>query len=290
MSNDEFEIRALTTRDEYEACVELQRDIWGQDFVDVVPATILMVSQRVGGVASGAFDPSGRLTGFVFGISGFRDRVAVHWSDMLAVRPDARRQGLGRRLKLHQRETLLAAGIKKVYWSFDPLMAGNARFNLVTLGALPVEYIADMYGDTSSELHQGLDTDRLIIEWRLTEPAVERALAGNPRHLPDEARTAPVISTHQTGADTTPLPPAPWVRLEIPDDAEHLKATAPEVAQKWQFSFRRVFTAYLNEGQAHVIGVCRDETTGCYFYAVDTTAPSDDTSSISNAPRSKGAR
>ena len=94
MSNDEFEVRALATRSEYEACVELQRDIWGQDFVDVVPATILMVSQRVGGVASGAFDPSGRLVGFVFGISGLRDRVAVHWSDMLAVRPDATRRAV----------------------------------------------------------------------------------------------------------------------------------------------------------------------------------------------------
>ena len=289
MSNDEFEVRALATRSEYEACVELQRDIWGQDFVDVVPATILMVSQRVGGVASGAFDPSGRLVGFVFGISGFRDQVAVHWSDMLAVRPDARRRGLGRRLKLHQRETLLAAGIKKIYWSFDPLIAGNAHFNLVTLGALPVEYIVDMYGDTSSELHQGLDTDRLIIEWCLTEPAVERALAGDPRYLPDAARTGPVIPTHQTGADATALPRAPWVRLEIPADVEHLKATAPELAREWQFSFRRAFTAYLNEGQGRVIGICRDETTGRYFYAVDTTAgmglpPSNDT------PRANGAR
>ena len=287
MSNDEFEVRALATRSEYEACVELQRDIWGQDFVDVVPATILMVSQRVGGVASGAFDPSGRLVGFVFGISGFRDRVAVHWSDMLAVRPDARRRGLGRRLKLHQREILLAAGIKKIYWSFDPLMTGNARFNLVTLGALPVEYIVNMYGDTSSELHQGLDTDRLIIEWRLTEPAVERALAGEPRYLPDAARTGPVIPTNQTGAAATGLPRAPWVRLEIPADVEHLKATAPELAREWQSSFRRAFTAYLNEGQGCAIGIFRDETTGRYFYAVDTTAgiarPPD-------TPRSDGAR
>ena len=289
MSNDEFEVRALATRSEYEACVELQRDIWGQDFVDVVPATILMVSQRVGGVASGAFDPSGRLVGFVFGISGFRDQVAVHWSDMLAVRPDARRRGLGRRLKLHQRETLLAAGIKKIYWSFDPLIAGNARFNLVKLGALPVEYIVDMYGDTSSELHQGLDTDRLIIEWCLTEPAVERALAGDPRYLPDAALTGPMIPTHQTGAEAIALPRAPWVRLEIPADVEHLKATAPELAREWQFSFRRAFTAYLNAGQGHVIGICRNETTERYCYAVDTTAgmalpPSDDT------PRFNGAR
>ena len=123
VSDDQVTIRPLETRAEHEACVALQRDIWGQDFADVVPATILMVSQQVGGVASGAFDARGRLIGFVFGISGVRNRVTAHWSDMLAVRPEARGRGLGRRLKLHQRELLLAVGIERVYWTFDPLVA-----------------------------------------------------------------------------------------------------------------------------------------------------------------------
>ena len=170
MSDDQVTIRPLETRVEYEACVALQRDIWGRDFVDVVPATILMVSQQVGGVASGAFDAEGRLVGFVFGISGVRDRVTAHWSDMLAVRPEARGRGLGRRLKLHQRELLLAVGIERVYWTFDPLVARNARLNLMTLGASPVEYVSNMYGDTGSRLHRWLDTDRFIVEWRLAGP------------------------------------------------------------------------------------------------------------------------
>ncbi|TDI25458.1 MAG: GNAT family N-acetyltransferase, partial [Acidobacteria bacterium] len=70
MSDEQVTIRPLETRAEYKACVALQRDIWGRDFQDLVPATILMVSQQVGGVASGAFDAEGRLVGFVFGISG----------------------------------------------------------------------------------------------------------------------------------------------------------------------------------------------------------------------------
>ena len=83
-------IRPFASRAECDACVRLQRETWGEDFVDVVPATILMVSQRVGGVSAGAFDADGRLLGFVFGISGIRAGELVHWSDMLAVRPEAR--------------------------------------------------------------------------------------------------------------------------------------------------------------------------------------------------------
>lgn len=295
MSNDEFKIRPLANRDECEACVELQQNIWGRDFVDVVPATILMVSQRIGGVASGAFDPSGQLVGFVFGISGIRDRVGVHWSDMLAVRPHARRRGLGRRLKLHQREVLLAAGVKKVYWSFDPLVARNARFNLETLGASPVEYVPDMYGNTASVLHQGLDTDRLVVEWHLTEPGVERTLAGEPKYLPKAALTGPVVPIHPTRIDTTPLPRVPWVRLELPADIEQLKTTALESARHWQLGLRRAFTTYLNEGHARVVGMYRDNITKRCFYAVDTTAREtmptpDSTVDMSGTLKLKGVR
>ena len=281
VSVDQVTIRPLETRAEYEACVALQRDIWGRDFADVVPATILMVSQRVGGVASGAFDAEGRLVGFVFGISGVRDRVMAHWSDMLAVRPEARGRGLGRRLKLHQRELLLAAGIERVYWTFDPLIARNARLNLTTLGASPVEYVSNMYGDTGSRLHRGLDTDRFIVEWRLRDPAVERLLAGTPAHLPAAAQEGPIVTIAVSGAAVeatidpldrdAPLPDAPWVRVELPPDVAQLKVNAPDMARRWQQSLRRAFTTYLNAGHARVAGVHADTDTGRWFYAVDTT-------------------
>ena len=272
MSDPQIRIRPLESRAEYEACVALQRDIWGEDFQDVVPATILMVSQQVGGLASGAFDTDGRLVGFVFGISGLRDGVTAHWSDMLAVRPEGRGLGLGRRLKLHQRDLLLAIGVERVYWTFDPLVAGTARLNLTRLGATPTEYVSNMYGHTGSLLHRGLDTDRFIVEWRLRDPVVERVLAGEPGRLPKAAQAGPIVTIDPAGSPgDTPLPDAPWVRVELPADIDQLKAEAPEQARRWQLSLRRAFTTFLNARGARVAGVCTDAATGRWFYTVDTT-------------------
>lgn len=274
VAGDDITIRPLRTREDCEAGVRLQRDIWGRDFADVAPATLLQVCQRVGGVASGAFAPDGRLLGFVFGISGVRDGAPAHWSDMLAVRPEARGLGLGRRLKLHQRERLLAAGVERVHWSFDPLVARNARLNLTALGAEPVEYVPDMYGDTASVLHRGLDTDRLIVEWRLRDPAVERILAGRRPEVPAEARRAPVATAAPPGTEPPPPPGAPWVRVELPADIEHLKAADPDAARRWQHHLRRAFTTFFDDPRARVAGLHRDAAAGRWFYLVRTEAPS----------------
>ena len=274
VAGDDITIRPLRTREDCEAGVRLQRDIWGRDFADVAPATLLQVCQRVGGVASGAFAPDGRLLGFVFGISGVRDGAPAHWSDMLAVRPEARGLGLGRRLKLHQRERLLAAGVERVHWSFDPLVARNARLNLTALGAEPVEYVSDMYGDTASVLHRGLDTDRLIVEWRLRDPAVERTLAGHRPEVPAEARTAPVVTAAPPGAEPAAPRRAPWVRVELPADIEHLKTADPDAARRWQHHLRRAFTTFFDDPRARVAGLHRDAAAGRWFYLVRTEEPS----------------
>ena len=259
-------IRPFASRADYDACVRLQRETWGEDFVDVVPATILMVSQRVGGVSAGAFDADGRLLGFVFGISGIRAGELVHWSDMLAVRPEARGAGLGKRLKHFQRRQLLERGIRRMLWTYDPLVARNANLNLNSLGARPVEYVVHMYGDTRSALHAGLDTDRFIVEWRLDEDgptgggtataaagtahAVSHSrAAGSGRNEPATAATEMVrVVDPEWLAQERPLPTDPRVRVAAPADIDGLKAAEPARARAWQQVQRRAFTWYLANG------------------------------------------
>ncbi|MGH9428441.1 MAG: GNAT family N-acetyltransferase, partial [Terriglobia bacterium] len=143
-------MRRLSSLEDYDACVRLQQETWGAGFTENVPATILKVSQRIGGVTAGAFDKSGAMAGFVFGLTGWKNGKPVHWSDMLAVKPELRNSGLGRILKLYQRELVIPLGIKEIYWTFDPLVAKNAHLNLNKLGAEVFEYVPDMYPDNSS--------------------------------------------------------------------------------------------------------------------------------------------
>ena len=261
MPHDDVTIRPFASRGDYAACVELQREVWGERFADVVPPTILMVSQRLGGVAAGAFGAGGRLLGFVFGVTGIRDGEPLHWSDMLAVRPEARGTGVGRRLKLFQREQLLGLGVRRMHWTYDPLVARNANLNLNSLGAVPVEYVVNLYGETGSSLHAGLDTDRFIVEWRLDEPvaaesrgtgdaapgrASREAPAGAPPVSSDDRATAIVDLACATGE--RPLPSAPRVRVAAPADVEALKAADSSRARAWQRMQRLAFTHYLGRG------------------------------------------
>lgn len=128
-----------------------------------------MISQKMGGIAAGAFDDD-TLVGFVFGITGLYDRRIAHWSDMLAVRADYRNRGIGEQLKQYQRNAMLARGVDRIYWSFDPLDAKNAHINFNRLGIYAREYVVDMYGETASPLHHGIGTDRLIALWDLASP------------------------------------------------------------------------------------------------------------------------
>ncbi len=235
-------IRPLASRADYDACVRLQREVWGERFADVVPATILMVSQRVGGVSAGAFDADGRLLGFVFGISGIRGGELAHWSDMLAVRPGFRGAGLGKQLKRFQRDLLLERGIRRMLWTYDPLVSRNANLNLNSLGAVPVEYVVNMYGDTRSTLHAGLDTDRFVVEWDLAAAAP----AGSGP-APERPETTPVVDLAWSAAER-PLPADPCVRVAAPADVDALKAADAACARAWRRTQRRAFTWYLRKG------------------------------------------
>ena len=243
------EVRALKTRAELDACVALQRETWGETFSDVVPASILKVSQRIGGVAAGAFDDGGNLLGFVYGLTGVERGRIVHWSDMLAVRPEARNLGIGRRLKEHQRQAVRELGGVVVYWTYDPLIARNAHFNFNKLGIQVAEYVEDMYGTTDSVLHGGIPTDRLIVAWpTLDEEAHARLLEARRTRESADCRQAPVVTTDwiDSAAGASILPHC--VRVEIPADAEALLTTAPKPAAEWRAAVRRAIQWALAAG------------------------------------------
>ena len=174
-----FTIRPFASIDEFKECVRFQEERWGKGFSERVAVAILKVSQRLGGIAAGAYDAEGGLAGFVFGMTGVQEGEIVHWSDMLAVRPELQDAGLGARFKAYQREDLIARGVVRMHWTFDPLEAKNAHFNLNKLGAVAGEYVRDMYGRTDSPLHRGIGTDRFVPTWAMDSPRVtERLLEG----------------------------------------------------------------------------------------------------------------
>ena len=157
-------IRKCSGIEEFKACVDLQKEVWKFDDLDIVPLRMFVVSEKIGGQIIGAFDDS-QLVGFAFSIPGSRNGHPYLHSHMLAVRDSFRNHGLGRRLKLAQREDAIAKGFELLEWTFDPLEIKNAHLNLVRLGAIARRYSVNHYGFSSSPLQGGLPTDRLVAEW-----------------------------------------------------------------------------------------------------------------------------
>jgi predicted GNAT superfamily acetyltransferase len=243
---DGLTFRSFSSTADYQACVELQKDTWGRNFSDVVPLSILKITQKAGGIAAGAFSPAGDLLGFVYGLAGWADRRPFHWSHMLAVARQARDLGLGTRLKLFQRELLLPTGVEEVRWSFDPLEARNAHLNFNHLGAEAAEYVENLYeGEEGSELFAGIGTDRFILSWKIASGRVEQALADRRAGAEEPFRDAPVANP---GAATGDLPDASRVRIEVPESIQDLKAERPDLGVAWRESTRRAFQHYLGLG------------------------------------------
>jgi predicted GNAT superfamily acetyltransferase len=247
---DGIVLRPLATNAEYDEAVALQDETWGAGFTDRVPASILRVGQKVGGVTAAAFDPQGRMLGFVFGLTGVRDGRLVHWSDMLAVREDARGKHLGEKLKQYQRDLVRGLGVETMFWTFDPLVARNAHFNLNRLGARIAEYVPNFYGsNTGSILHGALPTDRFVAEW-----AIESAGGGRPdataqrreRPAPDAARTAVVENGRVRVVE--PLPDAARVLVPIPHDIEAALGASQEAALAWRLATRAAIMHYFALG------------------------------------------
>jgi chorismate synthase len=258
-------IRRVETQAEYDECVRIQDEIWGADFNERVPATIFRVTQYLGGVTAAAFAPSvSGMLGFVFGMTGVQEGALVHWSDMLAVRREARDRGVGRRLKLFQRSLVLPLGVTRMLWTFVPLVARNAQLNLNVLGATAAEYVPDMYGvDTGSALHSAVGTDRFIVAWELTGEPLART-RDHGIASPPPARLI-VNREDRVGQPPTvhPIDEFPEVYIAIPGDIQQVITTAADLARAWRDTTREAFLGYLQRGY-RVSGFHRDEGRGFY--------------------------
>src|SRR3984885_8035762 len=192
MSSDSVTLRRCHSIEDFRACVALQKEVWNFSDAELVPLRMFVVADKVGGQVMGAFDCD-VMVGFALSVPGTRTGHVYLHSHMLAVRKDHRNGGLGRRLKLMQREEALTRGIELIEWTFDPLEIKNAYLNIEKLGAIARRYNINQYGITSSPLQGGLPSDRLIAEWWLRSKRVETLLAvgKNPLFTTEEEIEVP---------------------------------------------------------------------------------------------------
>lgn len=172
MSAPAVEIRNCHELEEFHACLELQKEVWGFTDAELVPLRMFVVAAKIGGQVIGAFE-GGRLVGFALSVPGARAGHPYLHSHMLAVLTSHRNSGLGRKIKLFQREDALQRGFELIEWTFDPLEIKNAYLNLERLAAVARRYNLNQYGITSSPLQGFLPTDRLVAEWWLRSKRVE---------------------------------------------------------------------------------------------------------------------
>lgn len=250
--------RDLTTLEAFAAVVELERQIWGPGYDDVVPVPILAVTVQRGGILIGAFDDD-RMIGFVYSLPGINvhgDRKPTQWSHMLGVLDEYRRGGAGYQLKVLQRDRALAMGLDLVEWTFDPMQAANAHLNFAKLGVVVEHYEENAYGESGSPLHQGNPTDRFVAEWWIRMPRVEQRLAGAAPMAP-VLTVEPVNRTRlQEEEDGEWLEPVDVnlsldvkrISVEIPTGFTEMLSNAPELALEWRHTTRRIFTTYFARG------------------------------------------
>jgi predicted GNAT superfamily acetyltransferase len=236
-----IETRPLTEREDLKTVVKLQRQIWGFEDVDLIPLRLFVVATKIGGQVFGAFDGQ-QMIGFCMALPGLKTggKTYLH-SHMLGVLPEYRNSGVGRTLKLTQRDDAFERGIQLIEWTFDPLEIKNAFFNMERLGAIVRRYVPNQYGISSSPLHGGLPTDRCIAEWWIASPRVNAIASGQPfERNPVEARVA------------------------IPSDIEATRTTDPARAREIQQTASDQFRAAFDCGLA-VIGFEKSEQAGTYL-------------------------
>jgi len=221
-----IEIRKCERVEEFHRCVEIEREVWGESDLETEPYVTFVLVNQTGGHVLGAFDGE-RMVGFTMAVAGLRNGQAYLHSHMTGVIASHRNRGVGRLLKLHQREEALGRGLRRIEWTFDPMETRNAHFNFNRLGAISRKLIANFYGVTTSPLHRGLPTDRLLVEWELDSRRVVAAI--------EELAREPVEA------------PA---KIRLPGELEHWKKTGDARLGEVQARMRGEFMGWFAKGYA----------------------------------------
>ena len=240
-------IREINKVAEMRAVEGLEKEVWGIPDLDVVPLTHLVAAKEAGGVLIGAFDGE-TLVGFVYGFPSLERGQMAHHSHMLAVKPAYRNYDLGRRLKLAQREHVIAQGIDLISWTFDPLQSLNAHFNFGKLGVLADRYFVNFYGeDAASFLHQ-TGTDRLWVSWLVSSERVQGLINGDSYQVSSD-HGSPLVQVETDDSsrrnDLTEGLSRDQAAIEIPSNIDALPR---ETGWRWREDTRWAFTEALKAG------------------------------------------
>jgi len=267
------DVRELHDAAELRLAQRLFEDIWRPvpDSPPPVSAELLRALAHAGNYVAGAWAGE-RLAGACMGFVSAPARRALH-SHIAGVAPGTQRRGVGFALKLHQRAWALAHGLPLAVWTFDPLVARNAWFNLTKLAAEASEYLPDFYGPMTDAINAGDASDRLLVTWRLDDPRVAAACTGSPAEPDPEAlRSAGAVVALDEGRDGLPVggaADAPVLLVRVPRDVEGLRGRDPAAARRWRHAVREVLGGLLAEG-ATVTGFARP---GCYVVQRKPTPP-----------------
>ena len=248
------ELRALDRLDELTAADELFAEIWGGDPAPM-PANQLRALASAGSYVVGAFDLDGPTRGKMLaacvGFWGPPDRPGLH-SHIAGVVPAARGRAVGTAIKLHQRADALRHGVRTITWTYDPLIARNAHFNLRLLGARPAKYAVNYYGAMADAINAGDETDRMVLHWELDGPTARAACDGGPAERPVPEGCSPVLVIGPQGEPVAAEPAGHRVSVAVPADTEGLRTADPAQAYAWRLAVREALGG-LMAGGARVV-------------------------------------
>jgi predicted GNAT superfamily acetyltransferase len=277
-----IKIRPIQTHQEYRAVEQLQRDAWGLQEVEIVPDHLLITVHKNGGLVLGAFDSlegveGEQLVGFIFGFPGLSPSGRLkHCSHMNGVKPSHQNQNLGYRLKLAQRDHVLAQGIELITWTFDPLESRNAALNFRKLGATCQTCLPDVYGSMRDALNVALPSDRFQVDWYIASAHVADRLSGGQDSPSLSALRAEGILPANPPLPDDPPRPAETTRpiqgkrtlIQIPAQFQALKAADMDLARAWRLHTRALFQAAFGAGYV-VTDLLFEAGQSCYLLEKD---------------------